>query len=83
VRRITTDLSSYAGLSLSRDAKTLVTIRGERRSSIWVSQDGSATALRPITTSAGADDGLHGVSWMPDGRLLYTASANGHFEDPD
>ena len=78
VRRITTDLSSYAGLSLSRDAKTLVTIRGERRSSIWVSHDGSANALRPVTTSAGADDGLHGVSWTPDGRLLYTASANGN-----
>jgi Tol biopolymer transport system component len=78
VRRITTDLSSYAGLSLSADAKTLVTIRGERRSTIWVSRDGSGDSLRAVTTSAGADDGLYGVAWAPDGRLLYTASASGN-----
>jgi serine/threonine protein kinase/Tol biopolymer transport system component len=78
VRRITTDLSSYAGLSLSADAKTLVTIRGERRAAIWVSREGSGDSLRVVATSAGADDGLYGVAWAPDGRLLYTASASGN-----
>ncbi len=78
VRRITTDLSSYSGLSLSRDARTLVTVRGEQRSSIWVSRDGSADSLRVVTNSAGADDGVHGVAWAADGRLLYTSSASGN-----
>jgi serine/threonine protein kinase/Tol biopolymer transport system component len=78
VRQVTTDLSSYAGVSLSRDGRTLVTVRGEQRSSIWVSRDGSGESLRAITSSAGADDGLTGVAWAADGRLLYTSTASGN-----
>jgi Tol biopolymer transport system component len=77
-RRLTSDLSSYSGLSLSRDGRTLVTVRGEQRSTISVSDAGAMDTFRSISASAGADDGTQGVSWMPDGRLLYTSSANGN-----
>ena len=77
-RRITSDLSSYAGLSLSRDGRTLVTVRGEQRATIAVSRDGSMSAFQAITNSAGADDGVLGVAWATDGRLLYTSTANGN-----
>jgi Tol biopolymer transport system component/predicted Ser/Thr protein kinase len=78
VRRITTDLSSYSGLSLSRDGRTLVTVRGEERSAIWVSDDTSTGAVRMVSTSAGADDGVRGLAWAADGRLLYTSTASGN-----
>src|SRR5688572_15082921 len=78
VRPMTTDLNSYSGLSLSRDGRTLVTVRGEQRSSVWVSGDGSADAFRMISTSAGADDGVQGLAWAADGRLLYTSAAAGN-----
>ena len=76
VRRIPTDLSSYAGLSLSHDGRTLVTVRGEQRSSIWLS--GDTGAPRMVSTSAGADDGARGLAWTADGRLLYTSTASGN-----
>ncbi len=78
VRPMTTDLSGYSGLSLSSDGRTLVTVRGEQRSSIWLSGDGSPDAFRAIATSAGADDGVFGIAWAPDGRLLYTSTASGN-----
>ncbi|MBM3820661.1 MAG: hypothetical protein FJW14_16820 [Acidimicrobiia bacterium] len=80
VRPMTTDLSSYSGLSLSRDGRTLVTVRGEQRSSIWLGQGGAPDSFQPITTSAGADDGVQGVAWTADGRLLYTSTASGNLD---
>ena len=78
VRPMTTDLSSYGGVSLSSDGRTLVTVRGEQRSSIWLSPDGAPDSFRAIATSAGADDGVQGLAWAADGRLLYTSSAGGN-----
>ncbi len=78
VRPMTTDLSGYSGLSLSSDGRTLVTVRGEQRSSIWLSGDGTPDSFRAIATSAGADDGVFGMAWVADGRLLYTSSASGN-----
>jgi Tol biopolymer transport system component len=75
--RLTNDLSSYEGISLSRDRDSLVTARAEDRIDIWVGDgaggDGRevvADAARPLVANGSS------VAWAGD-RLLYTARAGG------
>jgi serine/threonine protein kinase/Tol biopolymer transport system component len=70
--RMTNDLSSYAGVSMTSDGRALVTGRSERRVGLWVG-DGtgtSGTEVLPIPNSA---VNYH-VLWAGD-RLLYTSSS--------
>ena len=78
VRRITNDLSSYAGLSLAPDGKSFVCIRNELRSTIWTQPVADAASAAPVATDAGADDGIHGMAWSPDGRIVFTTEASGN-----
>jgi Tol biopolymer transport system component len=78
VRRVTNDLSTYAGLSLSADGKTFVSVRNELRARIWVLDSVGREDARAITTGAAADEGVQGMSWTPDGRLVFTSAAGGN-----
>jgi len=76
-RKLTNDLSTYAGVSLSRDDRSLVTVRSERRSSIWITSiDGKE--VPHMVPNGGADDGVQGVAWAPDGRVVFTSTASGN-----
>jgi TolB protein len=50
------------------------------RSDIWVMPSGKAAEARRITSGTGNDDGYHGLSWTPDGKLVYASSATGNLE---
>src|SRR5204863_6691350 len=65
--RITHDLTSYRGLSLTADSNTLATVQDERISNIWVAPNGDAGRARQITSGAGRIDGTNGLAWTPDG----------------
>jgi Tol biopolymer transport system component/DNA-binding winged helix-turn-helix (wHTH) protein len=74
VSRITNDLHEYDGnnLSLSADSQSLVTLQIETTSNIWVLPDGDSARARQLTFgSAGKYDGFYGLSWTPDGRIVY------------
>ena len=77
-RRITNDLSTYFGLSVAPDGRSFVCIRNERLASIWTMPLTDASAASAISADAGADDGIHGVSLSPDGRIVYTTDASGN-----
>jgi serine/threonine protein kinase/Tol biopolymer transport system component len=74
-RRVTNDLNDYGDLSLTADSKTLATVQYERPANIWVAPDGDATRARQLTSGAGKSDGRVGVSWTPDGRIVYSSRA--------
>ena len=74
-RRLTNDLSTYSGLSVSKDGNTFVSVREELRARISVVPGGDASKARAITVGAGTDDGVRGVAWTPDGRLMYASSS--------
>jgi serine/threonine protein kinase/Tol biopolymer transport system component len=74
--RLTNDLSSYAGVSVTADRDSAVTARTEDDVDIWIG-DGAAmtgrdlvSAARPIVANGSS------VAWAPD-RLLYSARASG------
>jgi Tol biopolymer transport system component len=79
-QRVTSDLSTYTGLSLSKDGRSFVSVRNELRARVYVVPDGDVKHAQPLTTGAGTDDGVPGIAWTPDGRLVYASSAGGDMD---
>jgi serine/threonine protein kinase/Tol biopolymer transport system component len=73
--RTTNDLLDYASPSLTSDAQTLCVVQGDYRSSIWVLSQGSVARAQQITN--GRDEGIFGLAWTPDGKIVYRASVSG------
>lgn len=76
VRRITNDLHDYEAnnLSLSADSKSLVAVQIQTTSNIWLLPAGDRTRARQLTFGpAGKHDGLHGLTFTPDGRIVYSS----------
>jgi Tol biopolymer transport system component len=75
VRRITNDTNGYAGIRLTADSTALVTVRTEQISNVWTAPGGDASRASQITSSN--SDGVGGISWTPDGKIVYTTMARG------
>jgi Tol biopolymer transport system component len=78
VTRVTNDLSTYAGLSVSADGSSFVSVRNETRTRIWAIPDGNMDRAHEVTAGAGTDDGVQGFAWTPDGRIVYATSTTGN-----
>jgi serine/threonine protein kinase/Tol biopolymer transport system component len=78
VRRLTSDLSSYSGLSVAPDGQSFACIRNELRATIWTQPVGDPAKAAAVSTDAGTDDGIHGMAWTPDGRVVFTTEASGN-----
>ena len=84
-RKITNDLNNYhhASLGFTSDGRSLVVAQEDTSARIWVANFDSsfapgADAFRPVT--AGKFEGRHGLSWTPDGRIVYVTRTG---EDED
>lgn len=80
VRRVTNDLNTYLGASLTADGSALVTVQTDRAPNIWVAPSGDAARVRQLTTGSGKFDGFYGLSWTPDGRVVYASMAGGNWD---
>ncbi len=76
VHRITNDVNDYNGLSLSAESTALVTVQSDLLSSIWIAPSGEANRAAQIPSNN--FDGIEGVSWTPDGKLVYGSRAGGN-----
>jgi eukaryotic-like serine/threonine-protein kinase len=74
-RRVTNDLSDYRGLTLSGDSQFLAVVQSDQQTNVWVEPAGDRPTASQITSTN--YDGFDGLSWTPDGRLLYSAVRNG------
>jgi len=79
-RRVTNDLNSYQGASLTTDGTSLVAVQTDRIPNVWVAPNGDASRARQITSGTGKFDGFYGVSWTPDGRIVYASIASGSWD---
>ncbi len=75
-RRITTDLNSYSNLHLTADSSALVTTQNAGPTNLWISSSGDAEA-KQITHGIDRRDGMYGVCWTPDGRIVYSSTQSG------
>lgn len=84
VHRITNDLSGYShtSLGLTSDSRSLVTVQEDTSVRIWTATlDGSKVVTEAATQiTAGKFDGRYGLSWTPDGHVVYVTRVG---EDED
>ncbi|MGH9841377.1 MAG: hypothetical protein ACREEM_21695 [Blastocatellia bacterium] len=84
-RKITNDPDNYGSLSMTADAATVVTVKVRLQTNIWtapVTRFQTEAIAEQTSTGIGSSKQLttgfgdyHYVAWMPDGRILFTASA--------
>jgi Tol biopolymer transport system component/predicted Ser/Thr protein kinase len=72
VRRLTNDLSSYVSASVSADGRTIASVQENLASSLWVGAANAPDNTRQVTS--GRFDGMKGLAWTPDGRIVYTGN---------
>ena len=70
-RRITNDTNGYSGVSLTADSTALLTVQTEQNSNIWIAPSGDASRAAQMTSNN--FEGLYGLCWTPEGRILYTS----------
>jgi eukaryotic-like serine/threonine-protein kinase len=80
VRRITNDLNNYTSVSASRGGHQLVAVQRELRANLWVAPAGDASAARQLFSTSNGREGVGGIDWTPDGRILYSASTRGSWD---
>jgi Tol biopolymer transport system component len=69
---ITTDFGHYSEVSLSGDGRSLATVRTRYLSALWVAPANDTARARRITSGERAD-GVGGLDWTPDGRIVYAS----------
>src|SRR6266542_1218109 len=74
---VTNDLNSYQGVSLSGDGLLMATVQTEITAAIEISRLPALSEWRRITGEPGKADGTGGLTWLPDGRIVYTSAASG------
>ena len=71
--RMTNDLSNYHGISTSSDGTRMVSSRHDRSVNLWVTAIGDTTSAHQVNPENGADDGMEGLAWTPDRKIVYSA----------
>ncbi|HVQ37865.1 MAG TPA: LpqB family beta-propeller domain-containing protein, partial [Pyrinomonadaceae bacterium] len=86
-RKVTNDLNSYRGVSLTTDGTTLASIQGSMVTNLWSAPSGESNLAAKVTSETGKDVGLSGLDWTPDGKIVYTSRGVGTTDlwivDPD
>jgi eukaryotic-like serine/threonine-protein kinase len=67
VRKITSDLNFYEGVSVTADARVLATVQFEISGDAWVAPMVALDSAKPITANGNAG----GATWSPAGRIVY------------
>jgi serine/threonine protein kinase/Tol biopolymer transport system component len=75
VRQITNDLNEYRGVSIAADSGTLVTVQSDTTANVSIAPATDASRVKQLTN--GKSEGQTGLSWMPDGRVVYDSNASG------
>jgi eukaryotic-like serine/threonine-protein kinase len=76
--RLTNDLSSYYGVSLTSDRTSFVTARAETRGSIWIGNASGSDANDEVPATTVFTRGVAGIMAWGGERLIYSTIANGH-----
>lgn len=73
--KITRELTTYNGLSLSLDANSFITTQTDSFNNIWILPDGNSNQAKQIFSNKGG--GRVDMAWTRDNRILYTSNASG------
>jgi serine/threonine protein kinase/Tol biopolymer transport system component len=68
---ITHDVNIYGDVSVTNDAKALVTVQSDPTSNVWLVPFAQPSVAKQITS--GKLDGYCGVAWTPDGHVVFSS----------
>ncbi len=71
--RVTNDLNSYFGVSISSQGDQIVTAHRQSLNDIWVGETGNHASFRKVTREPNV---FEIASWTPDGRIIYDVLDN-------
>jgi serine/threonine protein kinase/Tol biopolymer transport system component len=80
IRRVTNDLNFYNGTSITSDGSALASAQVTLTGSLWVANFGSSASLsapRQISSGISRADGISGIIWTPDGKIIYSYYTSG------
>ncbi len=80
VRRVTNDLNFYNGTSITSDGSALATAQVTLTGNLWVANFGTSSSFSPprqISSGISRADGISGIIWTPDGKIIYTYYTSG------
>jgi eukaryotic-like serine/threonine-protein kinase len=83
VRRVTNDLNFYSGTSITSDGSALASAQLTLTGSLWIASFGSSASLSPprqISSGISRADGISGIIWTPDGKIIYTYYTSGSIQ---
>jgi len=79
-RRITNDLNSYSDISATADSHTIAATQAELLSSVWVAPGGKSELARQISGGDRDYDGVDGLTWTPDDRIVFSSNRGGNLD---
>ncbi|MBX7055986.1 MAG: winged helix-turn-helix domain-containing protein [Pyrinomonadaceae bacterium] len=80
IRPITNDLNIYRNISISSDGKRLLARQFSTYSHIWVADAAEIQKLRQVTFGNLSRDGSAGITWAPDGLVVYSSRIMGDID---
>jgi TolB protein len=74
-RQLSNDANDYNRLSLAASGRVMAALQTKQVSNVWMIQDDGSERARQVTFGTGGYRG--GISWAPDGNLVYESEAGG------
>ena len=79
-RRITGDTNDYVDIALSPDSRLLVANQYFQNLNIWTAPFDEMPKAKQITFGNRASDGIYGIGYTPDGKIIYTSLRTGNLD---
>ena len=77
-KRLTNNLNGYSFSSMDRNSTQLAALEPEAFSNLFIVPNNSGTAVRQITEGSKRRDGMKGVQWLNNERLIYSSQSGGY-----
>lgn len=74
---ITNDLADYSSVSPANDSRSFVSVQQADVSSLWVVNGGGDGTAKRISGGMRRKDGVGGIAWTADRRIIYVSSFSG------
>ncbi len=75
--RVNSDFNNYESAETTADGTRLAALRTVQEAYIWTMPSDDASRLKQITSGAEKYDGIYGIGWQPDGKIVYEAMPGG------
>jgi serine/threonine protein kinase/Tol biopolymer transport system component len=76
IEKITTELNDYLNISITSDSKFLLAVADDRSCNLYIAP--STTPNQTTQIAGGNLEGMGGLTWTSDGKILYVSTESGN-----